>query len=235
MCLQISTFRIRKACSIFKFSSAILHLTRSGFFFSFPAMKSEMSAEEAQMFQWQFDKMRHKHIILPQNTHTNMYTCTVSSMTVQDSITTLNTKDCILSNSIVAVWRASESLTLDVILTGYLWQQTLAENTYSMHAHAHTRTDRCDSHRTTQRNCCESTSVNHARAVSPSAAVCRYTVSKAGPLPHRAQGLMGVLGGTISGGRMCTGGVRGEHAQFTGGLTTRLTTPVTLAPNEKHN
>lgn len=36
-------------------------------------MKSETSAEEAQMFQWQFDKMRHKHIILPQNTHTHKH------------------------------------------------------------------------------------------------------------------------------------------------------------------
>lgn len=152
---------------------------------------------------------------------------------------TLNTKHCTLWNSIVAVWRASASLTLDVNLTANLWQQTLSENTYSththMHASTHARTNCCDSHRSTQRNCCKSTSVNRMRAVSPSAAVCRYTVSKAGPLPHRAQGLMGVLGGTISGGRMCTGGVRGEHAQFTGGLTTRLTTPVTLAPNEKHN
>lgn len=146
MCLRISTFRIRRArfiIIIFSLNPAqwfFIWLDQDFFFFffsHFPAMKSEMSAEEAQLFQWQFDKMRHNHIILPQTTHTNMHTCTVSSMTVQDSITTLNTKHCTLWNSIVAVWRASASLTLDVNLTANLWQQTLSEKACSKHTHTH--------------------------------------------------------------------------------------------------
>lgn len=99
----------------------------------------------------------------------------------------------------------------------------------------HARTENAVTHTQQPKGTAVSRQASTAHERSPSAAVCRYTVSKAGPQPHRAQGLMGVLGGTISRGRMCTGGVRGEHAQFTGGLTTRLTTPVTLAPNEKHN
>jgi len=61
---------------------------------------------------------------------------------------------------------------------------------------------------------------------------------KADPSLHRAQGLMGVLGGTISErDRQC--GARGERAPIHGRAPERthntLTTPVTPAPNEKHN
>lgn len=140
-------------------------------------MKSEMSAEEAQMFRQQFDKMRRKHIILPENK--NIHTHWVFNDSPRFNYHTQHEPPHTFRFPCFAARRASESLTLNVNLTGYLWQRDSGrKRTHTQRTQTHAR------HRKARRQ------TSTARETwSPSAAVCRYTVSKADPFAAQSPGV----------------------------------------------